>query len=100
LKTANDGAHTHDYKDIYFSEFKSLTNDWTNVPNNRGADGGDQDNVGHQITRTTFSGGYHNHYLNGNTLLGSATLTGTGGNQLFDVRPFFTVVQFIIYIKN
>jgi len=100
LNTANDGVHTHDYEDIFISEYNDLTNDWTNVPNNFGIKDGDKDNVGHQITRTTFSGGYHNHYLNGNTALGSASLTGTGGNQLFDVRPFFTVVQFIIYIKN
>ena len=65
-----------------------------------GIGGGDNDNVGHQFTRTTFNAGGHNHLVDGDTSNNQAQLNYTGGNQPFDVRQYFTVVQYIIYIQN
>ncbi len=46
-------------------------------------------------------GSIENAYnVEGNTIEGNAILTGTGGNQSFDNRPLYTVVQYIIYIQN
>jgi hypothetical protein len=71
------------------------------VPNRWGSRGGsDYDNRGHQFSRDTYSGGWHAHNLNGLTGSGNAQLSHTGGNQPFDIRPLYTVVQYIIYIKN
>ena len=44
--------------------------------------------------------GIHIHNVEGNSTRGNAILTGTGGNQSFDNRPLYAVVQYIIYIQN
>ena len=69
-------------------------------PTNSGIGSDDNDNVGHQFTRTTFSAGGHNHLVDGDTSNNQAQLTYTGRNKPFDNRPAFTVVQYIIYIQN
>ncbi len=53
---------------------------------------------GKETTRTTYSGGNHNHYVNGGSNESKAVLTSTGGDEPFDNRQAYTVVQFIIYI--
>jgi len=42
----------------------------------------------------------HNHHLAGSSHSSNAILTSTGGNQAFDNRQSFTIVQYIIYIQN
>jgi hypothetical protein len=76
-----------------------MSNDWVQV-NPYGLSGLDRDNVCHQITRTSFNADGHNHLVDGDTSNNQAQLTGTGNNQHFDNRPYFTVVQYIIYIQN
>jgi len=93
------GEHSHDYKDIWLSEHAGVSSDWVQV-NPTGVSGSDRDNVCHQITRTSFNAGGHNHLVDGDTWNSHAQLTGTGNNQHFDNRQYFTVVQFIIYIQN
>ena len=44
--------------------------------------------------------GIHKHNVEGNSNIAKSILTGTGGNQPFDNRPLYIVVQFIIYIRN
>jgi microcystin-dependent protein len=56
------------------------------VPGGLGSGSYDFDNAGHQLTRTSF--------------VGNAQITGTGGNQPFDNRQPYLVVQYIIYIQN
>lgn len=51
-------------------------------------------------TRETSKSGNHNHNLQGDSNLSRASLTASGGNQAHENRPLFTVVQYIIYIKN
>jgi hypothetical protein len=65
-----------------------------------GSKGSDTGNVGYQMDRGTFISGNHNHLLNGPTWNGFASLTHAGGNQPFDNRSAFTIVQYIIYIQN
>ena len=60
----------------------------------------DWNNVGHQFIRSSFNAGNHNHLLNGPTLNNNANIAHTGGNQPFDIRNAYTVVQYIIYIQN
>jgi len=102
LSTSNNGNHFHEYKDIYYSEWTSsdISNDYTAVPRNVGNNHQpDYDNVGHQISRNTFNGGDHNHNIAGNSQINKAILSNVGGNQPFDNRPLYAIVQFIIYIK-
>ena len=95
------GDHSHVYKDIYFSEFQTRSNDYAILPNGLGsANGPDYDNVGHQFSRNTFDSGNHNHWINGRSQDSNAVLSSTGGNQPFDNRPPYTIVQYIIYIEN
>ncbi len=71
------------------------------MPYNRGANSGlDSDNVGFQFTRHTFDNGNHQHNVNGPTWINYAQISYTGGNQPIDIRNAYTVVQYIIYIKN
>ena len=78
-----------------------LSNDYVAVPKGAGqAEWPDFDNVGHQISRTTFNGGSHNHKVVGNSNIASSILTATGGSQPFDIRQSYTIVQYIIYIYN
>jgi len=109
LGTEGAGQHQHAYKDVFHSvddrwwnvDNTLITNDFINTPNNLGSNGWpDHNNVGHQIDRITFNSGYHNHNLKGASGHSSANIAYTGGNQPFDNRPFFTVVQYIIYIQH
>jgi microcystin-dependent protein len=52
------------------------------------------------MSRQTFEAGNHKHNLAGSSHNSNAILNGTGGNQPFDIRQPFTVVQYIIYIQN
>ncbi len=78
-----------------------LHNDYTPIPSNIGANNNDGfAKVGYQMSRKTFDGGIHDHRIEGNSNNSNAILTGTGGNQAFDNRSLYTVVQYIIYIQN
>jgi len=101
LYTGYSGDHAHGYKDVFHSETqRGSPGDHVSVPRNIGSAGSDGDNVGYQMDRGTFISGNHNHLLNGPTWNGFASLTHAGGNQPFDNRSAFTVVQYIIYIQN
>ena len=102
LNTLDSGEHNHGYKDIYYSQSYNHGNgDFQAVPGNLGSGAPpDRDNVGHQMDRGTYNGGNHNHLVRGPTWHNSANLAYTGGNQSFDNRPLFAVVQYIIYIEN
>ena len=102
LGTEGAGDHNHLYKDIYHSEVHYHGNgDYVAVPGNLGSGGyPDNDNVGHQMDRYTFVSGGHGHLLRGPTWHSSANLAYTGGNQPFDNRPLYAVIQYIIYIEN
>ena len=56
--------------------------------------------IGYQMSRKTFESGSHDHRIEGNSNNANAILTRTGGNQPFDNRSLYTVVQYIIYIQN
>ena len=100
MYTEYSGDHAHNYKDIWFSENYWTSNDFVTVPGNSGSKGNDNDNVGNQMDRTTYSAGNHQHLVKGLTSNSHASLAYTGGNQPFDNRQAYTVVQYIIYIKN
>jgi hypothetical protein len=51
-------------------------------------------------SKDTLAAGNHNNKVEGDSNNAKALLTGSGGNQPFDNRPLFTVVQYIIYIQN
>ena len=51
-------------------------------------------------SKETLAAGNHNHEVAGDSNSAKALLTSTGGNQPFDNRPLYTVVQYIIYIQN
>jgi hypothetical protein len=70
------------------------------VPLNVGTEGRDHNNVGHQLTRDTYGRGNHNHGSSGPSHHETAKITNTGGNQPFNVRQSFMVVQYIIHIAN
>jgi microcystin-dependent protein len=103
LYTGISGNHAHHYKDVFYSEHANRwnTGDHVATPMNVGSKGGvDTDNVGYQMDRNTFNAGNHQHLVKGLTSNSHASLAYTGGNQPFDNRPAFTVVQYIIYIQN
>jgi hypothetical protein len=100
LNTEAAGVHNHGYKDIFYSQSVHYL-DYVPVPGNLGSGAQpDRDNFGHQIDRGTNNAGDHNHLLRGPTWHNSASLTYTGGNQPFDNRPLYAVIQYIIYIEN
>ena len=101
LSTSHNGDHSHVYKDIFYSEAPwGSNNDYTNVPGNLGTNfEPDFDNFGHQFSRDTFNAGNHNHDIAGNSFTNNAILSSVGGNQPFDNRPSYAIVQFIIYIE-
>jgi len=101
LKSNSNGGHFHEYKDIFFSvDCTSPLFECVDVPYNMGATSVDNNNRGHQFTRTTVNSGGHDHDLIGTSLQSNANLVKTGGDQPFDNRSSFTVVQYIIYIQN
>jgi hypothetical protein len=101
LYTEYSGDHAHHYKDIFHSEKPwNRISDYVATPLNTGSKGSDGDNVGYQMDRNTFYAGNHQHLVKGLTSNSHANLSYTGGNQPFDNRPAFTVVQYIIYIQN
>jgi len=104
LGTEGAGDHQHAYKDVFYSEVNKFPNfnlDTVGVPYSLGTSSGtDRDNVGIQMDRHTFNSGWHGHNLKGASGHSSANIAYAGGNQPFDNRPFFTVVQYIIYIQN
>ena len=98
LNTATSGAHTHIYKDIFFSESPGMTNEYVNVPNNIGTKAGyDNDNVGHQFSRTTYSDGAHYHNVQGQSSSSNVNIDANGGSLPHENRPPYYVVQYIIY---
>ena len=98
LNTAASGNHVHLYKDIFYSEGADVTRDYTHVPGNIGTGSSrDNDNVGHQMSRTTYSDGAHVHNVQGQSQPSSVKLDAIGGNLAHENRPPYYVVQYIIY---
>lgn len=98
LNTATSGAHTHLYKDIFYSEGHAMTNDYVSVPGNIGTSAGnDRDNVGHQFTRSTISDGAHIHNVQGQSSSTYVNIDANGGSLPHENRPPYYVVQYIIY---
>lgn len=94
LETSMSGDHTHKFiPGFYFSEGRGYD---TVVEGTRLSTGKNWAAAGGRIENA----GIHNHKLTGNSNSGKSILTGCGGNQPFDNRPLYGVVQFIIYIKN
>lgn len=86
--TDNDGSHTHGYADVYHSEKIDYGfGNYTSIPGGLGSQETDYDNVGHQTSRTTNSGGTHQHTFHTNV---------TGGGQPHENRPAYFVLVFII----
>jgi hypothetical protein len=52
------------------------------------------------MDRVTLNGGSHVHDFMGDSVQSKANLAYTGGNQPFDNRPLYGIVQYIIYIQN
>ena len=100
MYTEYSGDHAHHYKDVFYSEHVWFHGDYVAVPGNVGSKGSDLDNVGYQMDRNTFYAGNHQHLVKGLTSNSHASLAYTGGNQPFDNRPVYGIVQFIIYIQN
>ena len=98
LNTSYSGSHSHFYKDIYYSEWTYMSNDYTDVYNQFGSHSTDNDNVGHQMTRETEGNGTHFHSIIGNSYSASSILENTGGNGSHENRPPYYVVVFIVYI--
>jgi hypothetical protein len=104
LNTEWAGDHTHEYIDVHLlkSQFQSNMH-LTNLgikPSNVGPNCG-WDTMGKtQFCRKTFSIDKHQHLVKGITSNSHASLAYTGGNQPFDNRPVYGIVQFIIYIQN
>jgi hypothetical protein len=42
----------------------------------------------------------HVHHFMGDSALSKANLAYTGGNQPFDNRQLYVIIQYIIYIQN
>ena len=100
LDTNFSGDHTHDYMDVFFSDNPGFTADYVPVPHNIGlAADHNYNNVGHQFRRKTLNSGNHIHNIAGNSQISKANLMSAGGNELIDIRPLYTVVQYIIYIS-
>ncbi|CAF1225211.1 unnamed protein product [Didymodactylos carnosus] len=98
LSTGVAGSHAHDYDDIFFSEHYGNSANYVSVPRNLGSKSSDHDNVGHQMRRTTYSAGNHQHNIVGNTLNGVASIAASGGNQSHENRPPYYVVIYIVYL--
>ena len=99
-----DGSHSHEYKDIFYSEnpaASSLINDLVDVPYSLGLDGRtDRDNKGWQFSRFTYNSGTHRHIIQGNSDLSRASITNTGGNVDHENLPPYYVVVYIINLKE
>ncbi len=84
------GAHTHDYKDIYYAENGGDT--VNNNTNYRGSGRTDDDNEFYQFDRTTTSNGAHTH-----TVSGTTDSTGSG-NSVNHLPPFYALA-FIMRVQ-
>ncbi|MBI2138485.1 hypothetical protein HYU13_02770 [Candidatus Woesearchaeota archaeon] len=89
VKTSSDGAHAHDYNDIFFSE-KGGT---ITVYNNLGSGDSDNDNKGFTDPQTTDSAGAHQH-----TVDIPATDTTTVGSASVDVTMPY--IQLLVCRKD
>jgi hypothetical protein len=95
LITSSSGDHTHNYiPGFYFSEGRGYDQI---IGKGAGWDSGKKWIGG---GGSIGNSGIHNHTLTGNSNSGKSNLTGTGGNQPFDNRPLYAVVQFIMYIRK
>ncbi len=106
LETTHNGVHSHHYKDVFYSEIQEQGqkygfHDFVQVPGNIGKTGTtDRDNSGFQFDRNTFNSGSHSHHIAGDAFINYVQLSSVGGNEPFDNRQLYTVVQYIIYIEN
>lgn len=75
--TLTDPTHSHSYNDVYYSEAGGSVS----VPSNVGSAGGDNDNAGYQLARTTGASGT------------GITLASYGGSE---TRPVNAAVYYII----
>ena len=103
---SGEGLHAHTYKDIFFSESPNVQElgdyrDYVDVPKSIGNHKHwDFDNKGMQITRTSYSEGYHSHKIDGDSYTSRAILEQAGGYEAHENRqPFFTAI-YIIYLYN
>ncbi|GIZ15275.1 phage tail protein [Capnocytophaga catalasegens] len=83
--TSSAGGHSHNYQDIYWSEFGGAIR----LPNNAGSGDTDHDNMGHQISRTTDLAGAHTHTFQTENL-------GNGAD--IDNRPAYMVLAYIMFM--
>lgn len=102
MKTEESGSHTHNYKDIFYSENPKWLNsaDYVDVPSGFGSSKTDYDNKGFQINRVTDASGYHSHLIWGYSHESKINIQKTGGNNPFENRPPYYVVQYIMFLPN
>ena len=102
LTSSTNGYHSHNYKDIFYSERWGGFHDLEyNIPSNIGQGAkSDHDNWGLQMTRGTYGEGNHAHTISGNTETITASITKTGNNEKHENRPPYYVVAYIIFLDT